>query len=372
MINKKYIKVLGSPKIFVFTVIWMMILVFVGTIVQKNIGLYSAQQQYFLSWFKFVGPIPFPSGKLTMLVMFVNLSFYFFRPNIFSKRKLGITITHSGVIMMLVGGGLTSLFSIEGNVIIEEGSKSNFFESYYLNEFIIVNTTNENEDLFTVFDNNMLNDNNTLEHSSFPFEIEILDYYDNCKPARRIYQGEEKFQGMSKNFFLQEIDSEKEFEKNIPGIVYRLIGAEESDGIYINYVGQPVTEKLEYDGDSYLLILRRQRTYLPFTLELVDFKKVLHPGTNVAKSYSSEVNLIEKGIPRKILIEMNEPLRHRGFTFYQASFIDNGMKETTVLAAVRNYGRLFPYISTIIMCLGLLFHMLFMLSKRVGLGKNDK
>ena len=161
-------------------------------------------------------------------------------------------------------------------------------------------------------------------------------------------------------------------KKNISGIVYRLIGAQDNDGIYINYVGQPITEKIDYNGNSYQLILRRQRTYLPFALELIDFKKVLHPGTNVAKSYSSEINLIEADIPRKILIEMNEPLRHRGFTFYQASFIDDGIKETTVLAAVKNNGRLFPYISTIIMCLGLLFHMLFMLSKRVSLGKNDK
>ena len=371
MINKKYIKILGSPKIFVFTVIWMMVLVFIGTIVQKNIGLYEAQQQYFSSWFKLLGPIPLPSGKLTMLVMFLNLSCYFFRPNIFTKEKLGITVTHSGVIMMLVGGGLTSLFSIEGNVVIEEGSSSNFFESYYLKEFLVVNTSNSQEDFFTVFDNGILYAHNTLEHSTIPFSVEILDFYDNCKPARRVYQGEEKFQGMAKNFFLQEIDSEKEFEKNISGIIYRLSGAGVNDGIYINYIGQPITQTLSYNGESYLLILRRARTYLPFSLELIDFKKVLYPGTNIAKSYSSEINLIENNIPRKVLIEMNEPLRHRGFTFYQASFIEDGMKETTVLATVKNHGRLFPYISTTIMCIGLLFHMLFMLSKRINSGNKD-
>ena len=60
MINKRYTKIIGSPRIFVFTVMWMIVLVFVGTIVQKDIGLYAAQQQYFSSWFKFVGPFPFP------------------------------------------------------------------------------------------------------------------------------------------------------------------------------------------------------------------------------------------------------------------------------------------------------------------------
>ena len=75
---KKYFKIVGSPKIFVFTVIWMMVLVFIGTIVQKDIGLYAAQMQYFSSWFIWVLFVPLPSGKLTMLIMFVNLSCYFF------------------------------------------------------------------------------------------------------------------------------------------------------------------------------------------------------------------------------------------------------------------------------------------------------
>ena len=372
MINKNIIKKIGSPKIFVFTVIWLMVLVFVGTIVQKNIGLYAAQQQYFSSWFKFLGPIPLPSGKLTMLIMFLNLSCYFFRPHIFSINKVGITITHTGVLMMILGGGLTAWFSTEGNLIIDEGKQSNFFESFYLKEFVVVNTSNENNDMFTVFDNSLIYKDNVLEHKSFPFEIEIIDFYDNCKPARRIYEGEETFQGMAKNFFLQEVDAEKEFEKNISGIIFRVNGAGGNDGVYINYLGQPITQSLEYDNQSYLLILRRERTYLPFSIELLDFKKVLHPGTNIAKSYSSEVNLIENNISRKVLIQMNEPLRHRGYTFYQASFVEDGAKETSVLATVKNHGRLFPYISTIIMCIGLLFHMLHMLSKRISKGENVK
>ena len=84
----------------------------------------------------------------------------------------------------------------------------------------------------------------------------------------------------------------------------------------------------------------------------------MHPGTNIAKSYSSEVNLIENSIPRRKLIKMNEPLRYKGYTFYQASFVDDREKETTVLASVKNYGRMFPYISSIIMSIGLLLHLL--------------
>ena len=106
------------------------------------------------------------------------------------------------------------------------------------------------------------------------------------------------------------------------------------------------------------MVFRKKRTYLPFELELIYFKKVMHPGTNIAKSYSSDINLIESGISKHFLIEMNQPLRYNGYTFYQSSFIESDEGETTVLAAVKNYGRLFPYISSIIMCFGLLIYLI--------------
>ena len=49
----------------------------------------------------------------------------------------------------------------------------------------------------------------------------------------------------------------------------------------------------------------------------------------------------------------------------EASFIDDSDVETTVLATVKNYGRLFPYISSIIMSIGLLIHLLLMIPKMV-------
>ena len=87
---------------------------------------------------------------------------------------------------------------------------------------------------------------------------------------------------------------------------------------------------------------------------------MLHPGTDMAKSYSSDVILIDGDISRPVLIQMNEPLRYMDYTFYQSSFNEGPNVDTTILAVVKNYGRLFPYISSIIMCIGILFHMLAM------------
>jgi len=62
---------------------------------------------------------------------------------------------------------------------------------------------------------------------------------------------------------------------------------------------------------------------------------------------------------------MNEPLRYKGYTFYQASFSQSESGETSILAVVKNYGRLFPYISSIIMSIGLLIHLLIKLPKLI-------
>ena len=99
---------------------------FIGTIAQRDLGLYLVQKEYFYSWFKWFGPIPTPSVKLSMIVIFINLSCYFFKSGIWRIKKIGITITHCGVMLILIGSALTYFFSNEGNMIIDEGGRSNY------------------------------------------------------------------------------------------------------------------------------------------------------------------------------------------------------------------------------------------------------
>jgi len=365
---KKIVNYIGSPKIFVYLVIWLMVLVVVGTLAQRDSGLYVAQQNYFSSWFIYI----FPSGRLIMSIMIINLSCYFLKPNIFKKSKIGITIVHSGVVLLLLGGALTAIFSSEGSMVIDEGKQSNFIENFYLKEFAIVNSSNATFDEFLIFDQPLLKKNNILKDVDLPFKVRVLDYFDNVEPVPRLYVADSTFKGMAKNFTLKQKKNEKEFEKNMPGIFYEIIDSNDNVlGIYMGYMGQPVTQTIVIENIEYSLILRRNRAYLPFYIHLNDFKKVMHPGTNIAKSYSSNVSLVENNISRDVLIKMNEPLRYKGYTFYQASFIEGQINDTSVLAVVENYGRLFPYISSIIMCLGLLIHMMLKVNLRFKSNTND-
>ena len=359
-----YIKILKTPKLFVFTIIWMMILIVLGTLAQRDMGLFAVQEKYFSSWILWFWHVPMPGARPTMMLMLINLSFFFFNKSLWKKKNIGIIILHLGGMLLFIGGGLTAMFSSEGNMVINEGSISNYVEDYHYMELAIINTTDNDTDLHVIFDHAMLKSNKILKHDSFVFEMEVINHLKNCKPVRRNNPAGIQFRGMMKNFMLDELPPLKEENMNRPGIIFNLSNTGTNvDGIYGLFLGQSIPQKFKINDKDYVVIFRKKRTYLSFSIELLDFKKVMHPGTGIAKSYSSEVNLIESGIVKHILIEMNQPLRYKGYTFYQASFIESEEGETTVLAVVENYGHLFPYISSIIMCFGLLIHLAMRLPK---------
>ncbi len=355
-----FFKIIQSPKVFVYTLIWLMILVFFGTIAQRDVGLYASQMKYFSSYYFLVADlIPLPGGRLTLILMTLNLASSLFKENLWKMKKLGLIIIHLGGLLLLVGGGITAEFSSEGNMVIKEGSQSEHVDDYHDMELVFVNTSIEDSLEYTVFDEPILKDGNKIEYDRLGISIDIISNLKNSSIQKRISPADTLYKGFLKDFVLIPKHSEKENTQNRPGIIVKMHGTgSKTDGIYGLFLGQKVPDTFNIDGHQFFTEFRRKRTYLPFSIELLDFKKILHPGTGIAKSFSSEINLIEKEIPRRVLIQMNEPLRHRGYTFFQASFIEGLDEEATVLAVVKNYGRLFPYISSIIMSVGLLLHLI--------------
>jgi len=358
MLNSIY-KIISNPKIFVYTVLWLMILVFFGTIAQKDIGLYASQMKYFSSfYFLFFDYIPLPGGRITLTVMTINLASSLFKKNLWKLKKIGIIILHIGGLLLLIGGGVTAKFSSEANMVINEGSINNFVDDYHRMELCFVNISLKDSLEYTVFDDELLKEGNTLQYEKLGLEIDIISRIKNTRIQNRITRVDSIYKGFLKEFVLLPKEPEKENTQNRPSIIFRVRGSENNaDGIYGLFLGQKDLDIFNVKNNQFFSEFRKERTYLPFSIELIDFKKVMHPGTSIAKSFSSEVNLIENQVPRRFLIQMNEPLRYSGYTFFQASFIEELDNEATVLAVVKNYGRLFPYISSIIMSLGLLIHL---------------
>ena len=372
------IKFLANPRIFVFTIIWMMVLVFIGTIAQRDIGLYLAQQKYFSSlllWLEIGGVqvLPLPGGLLTMIILFVNLLAFFFKPNIWTKNKLGVLIIHGGALVLLLGGGITAGFSNEGRMVITEGQSSDYIESWHEKEFSISIDYGEETDSLEIinFSEEFLKKNEVLQHHKLPFQIKVIDYFINSEYSEispsQVINSKKEFTKISD---LKKLPDELEYEQNASGIKYQII-SEQPDiaGTYMSHIleREEIKTILTIDGQTYVLSLRLKRTYLPFQIELKKFKHVEYYQTTKPKSFSSEVMLNTEGASKRFLIEMNAPLRYDGYTLYQASYSG---EQTSVLAVVKNYGALFPYIASIIMCIGVLIQMLFRLPKLMK-RKND-
>jgi len=115
-------------------------------------------------------------------------------------------------------------------------------------------------------------------------------------------------------------------------------------------------QKITVGDKQYTLYLRPERHYKPYSLHLIDFRHEVYPGTQKPKDFSSHVRIIdkEKNVDRTVRIWMNNPLRYRGETFYQSSFLAND--SGTVLQVVKNVGWMIPYVSCMIVAAGMSLH----------------
>ncbi|NQZ00974.1 MAG: cytochrome c biogenesis protein ResB [Bdellovibrionales bacterium] len=113
-----------------------------------------------------------------------------------------------------------------------------------------------------------------------------------------------------------------------------------------------------YDSDKmYIVTFGNRRIDLNFAMKLTDFRVGKYQGTQRAATYESDVYVPELGT---VNISMNEPLKHAGYTFYQASFEsdDMGRPSRSILSVNYDPGRGLKYLGSALMVLGtiLLFY----------------
>ncbi|MFY9288273.1 MAG: cytochrome c biogenesis protein CcsA [Alphaproteobacteria bacterium] len=344
----------ARPVVFFYLLIPLMFLLVVGTIAQKYIGLYLAHKLFFASFVIWMwGVIPLPGGYTIMTLIFINLlSKLIHEP--WTKSKIGTLTTHCGALLLILGGGLTAAFSSEGFVLIDEGSSSSYIEDYRQHELAIV----DSKKIEVVFNHAQLQSNTPLR-SSLPFTISVEQQCDNCAITQRSTALQDgSVHGMLVANEMRGIPLSPDDGKNLSGIIFNITGADKkTDGRYALIQDSPITQHLKVKGKTYTVEFRRQRTALPFSIKLIKFEKQLYPGTDKPREYQSEVILTDGSVQWHSLISMNSPLRYKGYTFYQSSFLEKEGQNATILAAVKNIGAVFPYISSIILCCGLLMHL---------------
>ena len=79
----------------------------------------------------------FPAGHLIGGVLLINLIAAHARRFRWTWRKLGIHLTHAGLIVMLAGGLLTDLFAVESHMRLAQGETKNYSEHPRLMELAV-------------------------------------------------------------------------------------------------------------------------------------------------------------------------------------------------------------------------------------------
>lgn len=356
---RKVLRKLASPAILFYTLPWLMVLLTIGTISQKYLGLYAAQNLFFSGWLVWLGPVPLPGTYLTLGIITLCLLAKFLLYSPWKKNQAGTILSHLGVLILLLGGILTAATQKEGYMMIGEGQTSSSISDYHHR---VINIQKNGETIGSLDFVDLQKQHSLTSSFQIPFKTEIVSTCANCQPEGT---PRENGHGLAARISLSSLPSEKEQEANLSGLMFEVSGAgADQNGTYLMMEEIPHKPAITVNGETYVFSIERRQSPLPFSITLRDFTRTLHPGTDMAKAFSSDIMIVDGNSEWPYTIRMNEPLRYRGYTFYQSSFSLRPDGEYTILSVVRNQGRALPYLASAVIFAGLLLHLFLRLGKR--------
>ncbi|HUD47060.1 MAG TPA: cytochrome c biogenesis protein ResB [Candidatus Baltobacteraceae bacterium] len=367
------------------------VLVFVGTLEQVHLGLYAVQSEFFRSFLIYWTPsgtnwrIPvYPGGWLIGMVLLMNLLAAHIKRFKVERRKIGILLIHGGLILLLVGQFVTEIFQVESQMIIEVGKTKNYSEDGRKNELAVIDVTDPNSDHVVAIPESMVAKEGEIRTPELPFALRVEKYFPNSVAAGPMQADADTLkakQGIGQRLFFNPAPITRRMDdENEPVTLVQAVSdkgpigewtvstwftrfprfEELEQGVGGMFPGLSLTspQSFKFQGRTYQIALRPVRYYEPFSITLLAFNHDIYPGTDIPKNFSSKVHLVDPrtGVHQDNLIYMNNPLRYKGETFFQASWIpgDRG----TILQVVRNPAALTPYVACLLVALGLLTQFL--------------
>ena len=366
----------SSLKLTVVLLSFSLILIFFGTLDQVQYGIWHTQELYFesflvvwtfpehaplgqhLHWIR----IPMPGGYLLGGMLLINLLAAHFTRFKMSWMKCGIFLIHSGLILLLISELMTDILAVESQMPVDEGGTSNYSQGFRENELVFIDRSHPEHDSVHTIPASLLKPGKRIDVPNTPLSIRTVRYHGNAEigratsgsPAESIAtRGAAVRMGIIVN---PKPETYSEDEINTVTAFVEVIKGEDSLGTWLvsNVMDERFPPQMVDAGDrSFEIALRFTRHYYPFEIELIDFKHEKYPGTEVPFNFSSEVKVTHQDSTKnqKALIYMNHPLRYEGLTFFQASFANQD--KTSIFQVVRNPGWLLPYLSVLLMGLGM-------------------
>lgn len=364
--------VLASIELTLSCMVLMMTLIFFGTLAQAKIGTFAAQNLYFNSFLVTtdVGSLRlpiFPGGLSVGLLWLINLTAAFAVRFRYAKKEIGILLSHLGLVLLLAGQGLTQLTAKESRMAIQEGETSNFIIRAREIELAFTMISDPDSDFVISVPESYLSHRKEIKSPDIPFTAQVKAYYPNSELKMGGGTGPSlATQGIGSQISVKNIPvTHRDDEVNNASAFVEIREGSTSLGVYLVSLSLGAPQSFICQGKEYRLEIRERREYLPYTIQLQDFKHDKYPGTNIPKNFSSQIHLVdkEKNEDRDVLIYMNNPLRYRGKTFYQASFGNNDT--LSIFQVVENPVWLTPYLSCLMVVIGLGIQFLMHLRKFV-------
>jgi hypothetical protein len=384
------LKTLASLRITVVLFVLSILLVFFGTLAQVDAGIWTVMNKYFRSAFVWVpfqiffprtmvisGGFPFPGGWLLGGLLLVNLlAAHAIRFKMTWKRS-GIFLIHAGIIVMMLSELVTGLFAVESRMSIGNGETVAFLDHGREVELAIVDSSKPNVDVVAVIPEGLLRKKGAIHSELLPFDVNVEEYWTNSalqilRPGAPVTKDVVvATDGGSYTVAAASEEAGVGQGEDVPSVRIAFLSKDKGEklagGLYSlwYYENLPTKfmrqkrfqkQRITVDGKTYDVELRYKRIYPPFSIHLLEFKHEVFLGTKTPKNFSSRVELLdpERKEQRTVTISMNAPLRYAGETFYQSGFFpdDSG----TILQVVRNPGWLMPYVSCIMVALGMIIH----------------
>jgi hypothetical protein len=376
----RWVKPLTSLKLTIICLAAAMVLVFVGTLDQVHIGVYEAENRYFRSFFLFFTlpgthlRIPwFPGGYIVGTLLLINLLAAHIARFKLSWKKVGILLLHSGLILLLIGQLFADIFiDLESQMRLDQGQTKNYSESLYHDELAIIDTSGTDSDQVVSVPESRLSKGNRIPLPVDSLEVVIQEYYPNAALVSPGQLPSPSYPHLPIGPMAVAVQMEKTYkenERNQPAATVSILQNGNLLGTWSVAAGFPRPLSFQAAGKTRQIVLRPKRFYKPFAVQLLQFRHDRYAGTDIAKNFSSRIKLTdaEKHEDRESLIFMNNPLRYRGYTFFQAGFDNNDT--TTVLQVAQNPSWLVPYISCALIVFGMLLqfgmHLFSFVKRRV-------
>ncbi len=358
------------------TLLLLLLLTWLATLEQIDHGLYPTLNKFF-SW-KSPWLIPdmvpeingkklplfLPGGYYVCAVLLLNMILGGIIRIRKGWRSVGNLISHFGIVFMLLGGGVAHHFSERGNMAISEGESSNVAESY--NEYVVEvsEVKDGSRDEIHVIRGEYLTDlkdgkTRIFDFKGLPFSLEISGYLENAIPASELETAPRNRELVVDKYYLQEAEGNVESERNLAGCYARVIfdgGEKSAPFILTGAAFYPFTVR---DGERLFTVDMRKRFWpMPFEVKLDTFTADFHPGTSRPAKFVSDIRRVENGQESKVTIQMNEPMRYEGYTFFQASYgppgAGPGDKMYSVFEVVKNPADKWPEYSLYVVTFGML------------------